>query len=168
MIRCTPGVEPPVVQRLPYMLNFHVLKGAGGHGRRCYPERRQGQEGEHPRGRAIAQETRGHVRLVVHDHHGEMKLFDRTDHCPGAPLCQQGVMPLELSRRQPLDPSPCHLLPPPLARLCFAPQVIVTFILTYALVILPFDKRRGPFARPRSSTFAQAAEQTAQIPPQVK
>ncbi|CAM9643328.1 unnamed protein product, partial [Laminaria digitata] len=43
---------------------------------------------------------------------------------------------------------------------CMMFAVLVTFFATYALVVIPFEKRRGPFVRPRVSSFAQAAEQT--------
>lgn len=46
-------------------------------------------------------------------------------------------------------------------------QVLVTFFATYALVILPFEKRRGPFVASSPTAFAQAAEQTQPAASQV-
>ncbi|CAM9096679.1 unnamed protein product [Scytosiphon promiscuus] len=50
---------------------------------------------------------------------------------------------------------------------CMMITVLAVFFATYALVILPFEKRRGPFVATRSPTFAHAAEQTPPIPSQV-
>ncbi|CAM9841259.1 unnamed protein product [Hapterophycus canaliculatus] len=50
---------------------------------------------------------------------------------------------------------------------CMMITVLVIFFATYALVILPFEKRRGPFVATRAPTFAQAAEQSPRNPSQV-
>eukprot|EP00752_Nemacystus_decipiens_P008352 g7466.t1 len=51
---------------------------------------------------------------------------------------------------------------------CMMITVLVTFFATYALVILPFEKRRGPFVAASNSAFAQAAEQSHPVPSQVE
>lgn len=42
----------------------------------------------------------------------------------------------------------------------------MTFFVTYALVIVPFEKRRGPFVKTRPSGFAHAVEAPVHIPSQ--